>query len=146
MMRTKTLSTVLVVEDETVVAMYLSECLLELGLEPDVFTEGKPALQALASSSYSAAVLDLGLPDICGDDIVKALLERDPKFRIVLTTGQDVQEVEKRFAGAPRVRILSKPYDAPALEAELEKLGVLQVQPLRAVPIFEQFADVLLPA
>jgi CheY-like chemotaxis protein len=145
MMRTK-MSDVLVVEDEVVVAMYLRECLSDLGLKPHVFTEGKPALQALGSASYNAAVLDLGLPDIDGDEIVKCLLARDPNFRILLTTGQDVEEVEKRFAGAHRVRVLGKPYDAPALEWELEKLGVLQPQPRRAVPIFETFADVLMTA
>ena len=144
-MRTK-MSDVLVVEDEVVVAMYLRECLSDMGLKAHVFTEGKPALQALATDSYAAAVLDLGLPDISGDEIVKCLLARDPTFRIILTTGQHVEEVEKRFAGALRVRVLSKPYDAPALEAELEKLGVLQAQPQRAVPMFETFSDVLMIA
>jgi CheY-like chemotaxis protein len=137
---------VLVVEDEVVVAMYLRESLSDLGLKPHVFTEGKPALQSLTTTSYSAAVLDLGLPDINGDEIVNCLLARDPNFRIVLTTGQDVEEVEKRFARAHRLRVLSKPYDAPALEWELEKLGVLQPQPPRAVPMFETFADVLMTA
>jgi CheY-like chemotaxis protein len=145
MMRTK-MSDVLVVEDEVVVAMYLRECLSDLGLKPHVFTEGKPALQALATASYNAAVLDLGLPDIDGDEIVKCLLARDSTFRILLTTGQDVEHVEKRYAGAHRVRVLSKPYDAPALESELEKLGVLQPQPRRVLPIFESFGDVLLTA
>jgi two-component system, OmpR family, response regulator TctD len=140
------MSDVLVVEDEVIVAMYLRESLSDLGLKPHVFTEGKPALQALTTTSYSAAVLDLGLPDISGDEIVKCLLARDPNFRIVLTTGQDVEEVEKRFAGAHRVRVLSKPYDAPALEAELEKLGVLLAPPRRAAPMFESFADVLMTA
>lgn len=144
-MRT-TMSDVLVVEDEAVVAMYLRECLSDLGLRPEVFTEGKPALHALASSSYTAAVLDLGLPDICGDEIVKCLLDRDPNFPILLTTGQHMDEVEKRFSGAHRVRVLSKPYDAPVLEAELEKLGVLQPRPRHATPMFERFADVLMTA
>lgn len=116
---------VLVVEDEGLVALHLGECLTDLGLSVDVFTEGKPALEALTSMTYAAAVLDLGLPDIPGSEIVKALLDRDPGFRIVLTTGHDVHEVERRFGNAPRVRVLGKPYDASTLEDELARLGIV---------------------
>lgn len=127
---------VLVVEDECLIALHLREALSDMGLKPHVFTEGKPALAAIDCTTYSAAVLDLGLPDISGDHIVSALLERDPKFRIVLTTGQDRHEVEQRYLGATRVRVLSKPFDAQMLEEELATLGVVQ----RPMPVNQIFA------
>jgi DNA-binding NtrC family response regulator len=146
-MKNDTYPSVLVVEDEGLVALLLKEVLKELGLQPHVFTEAKPALATIDSTPYTAAVLDLCLPDLNGDHIVKALLARDPKFRIVLTTGQDPQEVEDRYAYAPRVRVLSKPFDIRMLEDELEGLGIV-TQVHRAPPrIFENdFADARMTA
>jgi CheY-like chemotaxis protein len=127
---------VLVVEDEGLVALHLREILADLGLRAHVFMEGKPALEAIRSTTYSAAVLDLGLPDVAGDQIVSALLARDPKFRIVLATGKDKKEVERRYADASRVRVLSKPYDARMLEEELSMLGIVP-KPRAAVRTFD---------
>ena len=132
-MGNETAPSVLVVEDEGLVAILLREVMTDLGLKPHVFTEGRPALATLGSTKYSAAVLDLGLPDIDGQEIVQALLARDPQFPIVVTTGQDQQEVEDRFPKAARVRVLCKPFDIGMLEDELAKLNVV-ARPFRAEP------------
>lgn len=142
-MRTHASPAILVVEDEVVVALHLRECLSDLGVNAHVFTEGAPALQAAAYTEYRAAVLDLGLPDISGQQIVAALLERDPNFPILLTTGQDLYETQREFAWAPRVRILGKPYDAAMLEIELVKLGVVQSANRSQASVFEEFAQFL---
>jgi CheY-like chemotaxis protein len=141
-MRNETAPSVLVVEDEGLVALLLREVMTDLGLKPHVFTEGKPALATIGAASYSAAVLDLGLPDIDGHEIVKALLERNPQFPIVVTTGQDQQEVEDRFPKTARVRVLCKPFDIGMLEDELEKLDIV-AKPFRPPPRFieEHHAD-----
>ncbi len=132
-MRNETAPSVLVVEDEGLIAILLKEVLADLGLEPSVFTEGEPAIASLAAGPYCAAILDLGLPDMDGSQIVNALLERDPTFRILLTTGRDPQEVEERYAAFPRVRVLSKPFDICMLEDELEQLGI--AKPVRRPPL-----------
>ncbi len=134
-MRNESAPSVLVVEDEGLVALLLREVMTDLGLKPHVFTEGAPALATIGSTNYSAAVLDLGLPDIDGQEIVQALLERDPQFRIVVTTGQDQQEVEERFPKSARVRVLCKPFDIGMLEDELAKLDILP-KPFLAPPHF----------
>lgn len=114
----------LVVEDEVLVAVFLEEALRDMGLRSQVFTSGKPALQALASESFAVAVLDVGLPDMAGEEIVNALLERDPMMPIVITSGHDHRQLESRFKHAAQLRVLSKPFDADRLQAELKALGV----------------------
>lgn len=146
-MRTPFAPSVLVVEDEGLVAMHLKVCLTDLGLNAHVFTEGRPAMEAIDASDFTAAVLDLRLPDVAGEEIIRKLLARDPRFRIVVTTGEEVQDVQREFTHAPRVRVLSKPYDAGMLEEELVKLGVVQRMPRPVTRIFErEFEDVLLIA
>ena len=73
-MRSEPLRSVLVVEDEGLIALLLREVLTELGLDPHVFMEGKPALESIGGTPYAAAILDLGLPDIDGNQVVEALL------------------------------------------------------------------------
>ena len=143
-MRNQTAGAVLVVEDEGLVALLLREVMTDLGLEPHVFTEGKPALASIGTTRYSAAILDLGLPDIDGHEIVQALLEKDPQFPIVVTTGQDQQEVEERFPKTARVRVLCKPFDIGMLEDELAQLEIIG-RPFRPAPRFieEHIADEL---
>jgi|GEM_PF-1177992 Response regulator containing CheY-like receiver, AAA-type ATPase, and DNA-binding domains len=136
MIKSETARSVLVVEDEGLVALLLREVLTDLGLKPHVFNEGVPALATIGTTPYTAAILDLGLPDLDGDEIVKALLARDPAFPIVLTTGQDQQEVESRFPNASRVRVLAKPFDIGMLENELALLGIVgkpNPQPARRI-------------
>lgn len=139
-MRNETAPSVLVVEDEGLIAILLKEVLGELGLTPSVFTEGEPAIASIGATPYSAAVLDLGLPDMDGNQIVNALLARDPMFRIVLTTGRDPQEVEERYASAPHVRVLSKPFDIAMLEDELAHLGIA-TPARRPVKVFKDKLD-----
>jgi CheY-like chemotaxis protein len=139
-MRNGTAPSVLVVEDEGLVALLLREVLTDLGLKAHVFTEGRPALASIGSTHYSAAVLDLGLPDIDGHEIVAALLEKDPQFRIVVTTGQDQQEVEERFPKTARVRVLSKPFDIGMLEEELAKLDIVAKPQVSLPHVGEPFA------
>lgn len=142
---------ILVVEDEALVALHLKQVLHDLGLHPHVFMEGTPALASIAACPYQAAVLDLGLPDMPGERVVAALLERNPSCRIVLATGLDVQEVDERFGAIPGVRVLSKPFDADMLQFELAALGVVaKPEPLpRRLPFRcfdEGFSDALLTA
>jgi DNA-binding response OmpR family regulator len=116
---------VLVVEDEALVAMFVEEALHDLGLGCEVFTRGRPALDAVASRSFIAAVLDMGLPDIAGEEIVAALLQRDPTMPIIITSGHDQVDLELKFKGVRRIRVLSKPFDAEMLCVELKALDVV---------------------
>lgn len=137
MMRSEAPRSVLVVEDEGLIALLLREVLTDLGLHPHVFMEGKPALETIGTTPYSAAVLDLGLPDVDGDQIVNALLAHNPQFPIVLTTGQDPQEAEARFRHASGVRVLCKPFDIAMLESELAALEIVDA-PHRTAPAFDE--------
>jgi DNA-binding response OmpR family regulator len=116
---------VLVVEDEILVTMFIEEVVHDFGLTSDVFTEGKAALEAFQAGRYVAAIIDLGLPDISGHQVVLALLDRCPALCIVLATGLDASETEAQFGHIDRLRILCKPFDGPELRQSLVSLGVL---------------------
>jgi DNA-binding response OmpR family regulator len=119
---------VLVVEDEYLVSMFVEEALRDFGLPVSVFHCAEPALQALLTQSFCAAVLDVALPDMSGEKIVEALRKRDPTIPILLTTGLTDADLNRRFLDTTNLRVLNKPFDVDMLREELEVLGVLKYQ------------------
>lgn len=57
---------VLIVEDESKTAKYLSKGLLEQGFIADIATNGREGLQMAMSDSYDVAILDVMLPGCDG--------------------------------------------------------------------------------
>ncbi|MGQ0648286.1 MAG: response regulator [Gemmatimonadaceae bacterium] len=85
---------------------------------------GKQALELVRTTRADAIVLDVGLPDISGLDIIR-LLREEPAFHagtpvILLTSGTPTraQRLDAYRAGA--WELLSEPYDIEALVLKLE--------------------------
>jgi DNA-binding response OmpR family regulator len=77
---------VLIVDDEESITEILQLILEDEGYTVDTASSGQEAL-SLAESRYDLVVLDIGLPDISGDQVAKAILERHADVKIVLMTG-----------------------------------------------------------
>jgi DNA-binding NtrC family response regulator len=112
----------MVIEDEGPIALYLQELLQQNGFEARVFTEGEAALAAAELSSFSAAVVDLGLPDISGEEVVKAFASMYPWLPILVSTGHDVRELQQWLPPAENIRVISKPFDSEAFLENLRQL------------------------
>jgi CheY-like chemotaxis protein len=100
----------LLVEDEALVAMIAEEILLAIGFEPVCVDAGAPALTQLEQGGYRVAVIDVGLPDMRGDDLAARLRTIHPDLGIVLASGYDETDLRRRFTGDSRVAVLGKPY------------------------------------
>ena len=100
----------LLVEDETLVAMIAEEILLSIGFEPVCVESAGPALEALQQGGFRVAVIDVGLPDMRGDDLAARARLAHPELGVVLATGYDGGDLRQRFSGDSRVAVLGKPY------------------------------------
>ncbi len=100
----------LLVEDEALVAMFAEEVLISLGFTPEVARSGAEAREAFARETPTIAIIDVGLPDVRGDDLAKELRAQHPDLSILMASGYDVAELRARFAGDPRTGFLPKPY------------------------------------
>jgi len=112
---------VLIVEDEVVVGIFLRLVLADAGIHTSVFHSGQPALEAARAVAFSAAIIDIGLPDMPGDELARQLRALHPRLPIILATGYDLN----LFAPLLRdrlVRVLEKPYDEPQLFEQLRAL------------------------
>ena len=94
---------VLIVDDEVSICQLLGEFLRRSGYEVAIAHTGAEA--ALLGSVFDAAVIDLDLPDISGEDIARRMARENPKARLLISTGHEYTP--------PRglnVMVLKKPY------------------------------------
>ncbi|MBW2735563.1 MAG: response regulator [Deltaproteobacteria bacterium] len=80
---------ILIVDDDPVVATVVSKLLRELGYHPTTFTDGLKALDELQKhpESYDLLLTDLTMPAISGLDLSQAAVEVKRTLPIVLMTG-----------------------------------------------------------
>jgi len=109
---------VLVVDDEPQILRALSIMLKARSYDVVVATNGKQALAAAAQSSPDIVVLDLGLPDLDGLDVIRGLRGWS-KVPIVVLSGrsQGVSKVDALDAGADDY--VTKPFNVDELLARL---------------------------
>ena len=81
------MKTVLVVDDEPLIVQLARDYLQHAGFAVVSASDGKAALAAARSSRPDLVVLDLGLPEIDGLDVARAL-RRDSNIPIVMLTGR----------------------------------------------------------
>jgi PAS domain S-box-containing protein len=119
---------ILVVEDEVLIQMLVAEYLEELGFKPEVAGSAAAAKSKLAllKGEVAAIVVDLGLPDASGDDLVRELRGIYPELPILIASGESRASLVERFKNYERVGVLGKPYTIAQLESALRSIGVLE--------------------
>ena len=102
---------VLLVEDESLVAMLAEDMLLDLGCEVVVAMRLDKALALAGSESFDFAVLDVNLGDARSYPVADLLFARCTPF--LFATGYGKKGLEAPYQGVP---VLQKPYHAAPLE------------------------------
>lgn len=108
---------VLLVEDESLVAMLAEDMLVDLGCEVVVAMRLDKALAQARTGSFDMAVLDVNLGDARSYPIADLLFERRTPF--LFATGYGRQGLEDAYKTVP---VLQKPYQAAPLEHLLTRL------------------------
>lgn len=112
----------LLVEDDKLLGDGVRTGLTQEGYGVDWFCTAQPAELALQSESYAAMVLDIGLPDRSGLELLEALRRRGDELPVLLLTARDT--VADRVAGLDcgADDYLVKPFDLDELAARLRAL------------------------
>jgi len=122
-------SQILVVEDEVIVGLAMREELRDLGAHVIVANDAESALEFLATTTFDAAIIDVALPGMRGDELAQYCKRTLPGMRIVLATGMNERDVRRTFAADPTLAIVEKPYEFAKLRACLEQLGLVFSDP-----------------
>lgn len=114
---------VLLVEDEPFVAMVAQQLLEDDGFEVVHVATGGQALSQ-AQDGVDAAIVDLGLPDMRGEEVVAKLRHMHSEMPVVIASGYGLSELSATFQGQARMGFVSKPYDGRALCRALSEAGL----------------------
>jgi CheY-like chemotaxis protein/two-component sensor histidine kinase len=112
-------ATILVVDDDPLIALSTSEMLADLGHEVIEVDSGADALQVLASERpIDLMMTDHAMPEMSGMELARRAQAVRPGLPILLATGYvDLDEGEQ--LDLPR---LNKPYDQAQLRKEIDRL------------------------
>lgn len=114
----------LLVEDEALVALIAEEALAGLGFEVEVAGSGKEALAAVGRRLPDLAVIDVGLPDMRGDELALQIRSGSPETPILMASGYDAAEVAAKFPVGARIAVVAKPYTEGDLAMAISQLGL----------------------
>jgi two-component system copper resistance phosphate regulon response regulator CusR len=134
----------LIIEDNKRIAKSLERGLAESGYETQSANSGEAALLILEENAVDLAILDLGLPDMDGMNLLPQLRTKNPKLPVIILTARG--EIEDRVAGldAGADDYLVKPFAFSELVARIRALerrgaglssGQIQVEDLTLNPI-----------
>jgi PAS domain S-box-containing protein len=110
--------TILVVEDETAVRELVCSTLQKRGYKVLTAANGPEAVQVWERCSDPIALLltDMVMPGgVSGGDLGKILQARNPKLKVLYTSGYSTEILRRDSIFVKGVNFLSKPYDIPTL-------------------------------
>jgi DNA-binding response OmpR family regulator len=113
---------VLVIEDHQRLARLIIDGLATFGIGADSFLTAEEGLSATKSIAYDALVLDLGLPDRDGLEVISELRSAASQIPILILTARD--GIDERVEGLDRGAddYLLKPFAMKELAARLRAL------------------------
>lgn len=91
------MSTVLIVEDEARIASFLTKGLRAAGFTPRVVAQGAEAVETALLGGIDLILLDVGLPDIDGFEVLERLRGQGVRTPIIMLTARS--SVSDRVAG-----------------------------------------------
>ena len=112
----------LLVEDDLELSNGLVHALAQSRYATDAVHSGRDALTACATTAYQLVILDLGLPDLDGVEVLRRLRRDGVSMPVLILTARDDIQHRVRALDAGGDDYLSKPFDLAELEARIRAL------------------------
>lgn len=110
---------ILVVEDDTQIRKFICYCLENNDYEYITASNGIDALRKIANENIDLILLDLGLPDIDGTDIIKKLREFS-EMPLIVVSARDKDQEKADVLNLGADDYLTKPFSATELIARIK--------------------------
>ena len=110
---------ILVIDDELSVLDIVAEVLTAHGHSVTVAPGGREGLMSFAAGGYDLVMTDLGMPDINGWDVLRAVKESHPATPVLVLTGWG--DTAEAPSGLRHDGMLTKPFDLKALETAVSE-------------------------
>ena len=114
---------ILVVEDDKTVGQYVKRGLEEARYQVDLTADGTEGLRLASSGQYDLLVLDLRLPGLSGQEILRTLRDRGVGLPVLVLTAQDNVDFKVQALRSGADDYVTKPFALEELLARVEALG-----------------------
>ena len=119
---------ILVVEDNPDIVIGLQDLLQHDGYDVSVAGTCAAAIALITQQRFNAILLDLGLPDGDGLDVLKEVQRRDPSLPVIIVTAHIAQERTVGSLAKGAFAYLTKPYNREELRQNLRRaIGVKEL-------------------
>jgi DNA-binding response OmpR family regulator len=114
----------LLVEDEALVAMVAADALDEMGYQVIEAASAALALQLaeINKDRINVALIDLGLPDLPGEQLVGELRSLYPRMPIIVASGKGPGTIDPSVQSLHDIVILPKPYNFDELQSAIARV------------------------
>lgn len=113
----------LLIEDDPLLADGIANALRHAGHEVQLAFDGHQADVCLQAMDYDIAILDLGLPELDGAQILKRLRSRGNQTPVIVVSARDALDERVRVLDLGADDYLVKPVATAELEARIRALG-----------------------
>ena len=124
---------ILLVEDDTLLAQGLLAVLQRASHGVDHASTGTDADRALRTTDFDLVVLDIGLPDVDGFELLRRLRARGSPTKVLVLTARDAVEDRVRGLDLGADDYLTKPFSVTEFEARVRALLRRPAHPVTAV-------------
>lgn len=114
---------ILLVEDDDALAQGLQQALKHENFVVNWVSKGHDAILVITTDVPDIVILDIGLPDIDGLQVLKQLRLQQPNLPVLLLTARDSTQDKVSGLDAGADDYLTKPFDMRELLARLRMLG-----------------------
>jgi len=138
------MTNILVVDDEVGVCCVIQHLLVRDGYAVTAVTDGRLAVDAVTRDDFAAALIDLNLADMDGNDVIRAARAARPNMPIVMMSGMvlesgrgtpDFLGLSARVVGLHR---LAKPFKPRDLSQLMRDILAQDTEPLVAAMMAQQ--------
>ena len=113
---------IMLVEDDMLLALSLTDRLEDQGFHVDEGDRGEDALELTDIYEYQVMILDLGLPDMSGDEVLDNLRAKNEHLPVLILSGEADVEARLSCLRAGADDYLTKPFNMDELVARLHAL------------------------
>jgi len=113
---------ILTVDDDPDIGMALTDLLEGEGYGVKVVTTGREALDTTKCQHFDAVLLDVGLPDFNGMDVLHRMVKHDPQLPVILLTVYSPSDLNIDPHNLPGAfAYLTKPFNRESLKATINR-------------------------
>jgi signal transduction histidine kinase/CheY-like chemotaxis protein len=112
---------VLIVDDDPDIRQFLLDRLRSSGYEVAMAKDGREALSAIERSSFDGIVLDIGLPEIDGLEVLRRIRQQNRTVPVVMVTASGSKERADQAISLGAQAYLLKPFDATRLRELVDR-------------------------